>query len=182
MMDVSVISLSNWCSRVIADLHNFPTTIQVCMKICFYVHNRLMKELKMLVFVSKSSNNPTHHNKVWFNCITHVTDFIWRGLGGNEVEWTWNAETGISLFPAEDDRSTSQRQEKRHRLIITVALGFQQSRETFISTSLRHRTSVAWSKHTKGSKERPFYWDKTQPVKFLGNPLCQATKRHLNDS
>ena len=31
-----------------------------------------------------------------------------------------------------------------------------------------------------GLKER--YYEKTKPARFGGNPLCQATKRHLNNS
>ena len=38
------------------------------------------------------------------------------------------------------------------------------------------------SKHIKGSKERLFIMTRTQPANFRGNPLCQVTKRHLNNS
>ena len=34
----------------------------------------------------------------------------------------------------------------------------------------------------KDSKERLFIKTKTQSANFQGNPLCQTTKRHLNNS
>ena len=37
------------------------------------------------------------------------------------------------------------------------------------------------SKHMKGSKNA-IYQDKTKPANFRGNPLCQTTKPHLNNS
>ena len=36
--------------------------------------------------------------------------------------------------------------------------------------------------NTQKVQKNAFYLDKTQPAHFWGNPLCQATKRHLNNS
>ena len=38
------------------------------------------------------------------------------------------------------------------------------------------------SKYIKGPKEHLFIMTQTNLQIFAGNPLCQATKRHLNDS
>ena len=33
--------------------------------------------------------------------------------------------------------------------------------------------------NTEKVQKNAIYWDKTKPANFRGNPLCQATKRHL---
>ena len=48
---------------------------------------------------------------------------------------------------------------------------------------LTHDLSEIKSKHTKDSTGRLFIMTQTHNLQvFGGNPLCQATKRHLNNS
>ena len=56
-------------------------------------------------------------------------------------------------------------------IVISVSNGKEKCRSSYwlIQTRKRlHKNAV--------------YWDKTQPAHFRGNPLCQATKQHLNNS
>ena len=47
---------------------------------------------------------------------------------------------------------------------------------------LKVKKTSLWSKCIKGSKERLFVRTTTRSVNFRGNPLCQATKWHLNNN
>ena len=60
-------------------------------------------------------------------------------------------------------------------------------RSTFSVDVIVQLTISVWKlwkqvKHMKGSKEHLFIRTTTQSANFVGNPLCQAPKFHLNDS
>ena len=63
-----------------------------------------------------------------------------------------------------------------------ILTGTNQIRKIFCVKAEEDIDSYNMFRHIKGSKERLFIRTKTQSANFGGNPVCQASKQHLNNS
>ena len=78
-------------------------------------------------------------------------------------------------------KKREKKEEKKRGPFLKRLAGLNRNKITLRVKTVWVLNTVQWYKHKKVQKNA-IYWDKTQQANFRGNPICQAAKRHLNNS